>query len=212
MARAPFITYEAIQPPQLDFDLYDSPLDISDWAEGVTSSGIPIVKKNPTPIELQSRMTMGYTPVEESQQQTHSSVGKGVVGDKKKAMDFFISKGLSAHAAAGIVGNLMHESSLNTGAVGDKNTSIGIAQWHLDRADKLKTFAKRRGTDWKDFDTQLEFLLHELNTDYSGVLSKLMSAKNSDQASDIFLEEFEKPKHPNQSRQKRRDNARSLLT
>jgi hypothetical protein len=42
-------------------------------------------------------------------------------------MEFFQSKGLSAHAAAGIVGNLMTESDLITDRIGDKGTSYGLA-------------------------------------------------------------------------------------
>jgi len=42
-------------------------------------------------------------------------------------MEFFQSKGLSAHAAMGLVGNLLAESSLNPSAVNKKSGAIGIA-------------------------------------------------------------------------------------
>lgn len=210
MDKAPFMTYESIQPPELNYDLYDSPLNISDWATGISSSGIPIVKKNPTPIELSPTMSMNYDS-EDSDQNITYSMNEGVKGNPKKAMEFFINKGLSPQAAAGIVGNLHGESSLNTGAIGDNGTSIGMAQWHKQRADNLKEFAKKRKTDWKDFDTQLEFLWNELNTDYVGVLNQLKFAKSVDNATDIFLERFERPADPDLSRQKRRNFAKSLL-
>lgn len=207
-----FMKYEAAETPVFESALFDSPIDISDWAEGYSSSGNAIIKESPAAKELKSKMNLGYENVDSQTYNTTSSVSQGITGDKKKAVDFFINKGLSPHAAAGIIGNLIGESSLNTGAIGDNNTSIGIAQWHNERGNNLKNFAKQRGTDWKDYDTQLEFLWHELNTDYKGVLESLKSSTNVDQATDIFLERFERPKNPNQSRQKRRNYARSLLS
>lgn len=207
-----FMKYEAAETPVFESALFDSPIDISSWAEGYSPSGNAIIKESPAAKELKSKMNLGYENVDSQTYNTTSSVSQGITGDKKKAVDFFINKGLSPHAAAGIIGNLMSESSLNTGAVGDNNTSIGIAQWHNERGNNLKNFAKQRGTDWKDYDTQLEFLWHELNTDYKGVLESLKSSTNVDQATDIFLERFERPKNPNQSRQKRRNYARSLLS
>lgn len=212
MAQDYFMRYEAIEKPVFESNLFDSPIDISGWAEGYSPSGNAIIKESPAAKELKSRMNLDYDNVDESQIYTSSSIGKGITGDKRKAIDFFVNKGLSPHAAAGIVGNLLGESSLNTGAVGDNNTSFGIAQWHNERGNNLKNFAKNKGKDWTDYDTQLEFLWHELNTDYKGVLDQLKNSTNVDQATDIFLEKFEKPKNPNQSRQTRRNHARSLLS
>ena len=211
-----FVTYQSFEEPD-ETPVYTSPLlddaiNIDDWALGYSPSGDIVLNESPAAKELKSRMNLNYENVDSQTYDTTSSVSQGVTGDKKKAVNFFINKGLSPHAAAGIIGNLMGESSLNTGAIGDNNTSIGIAQWHNERGNNLKNFAKQRGTDWKDYDTQLEFLWHELNTDYKGVLESLKSSTNVDQATDIFLERFERPKNPNQSRQKRRNYARSLLS
>lgn len=70
--------------------------------------------------------------------------------------------------AAGIVGNLMAESSFNTNARNkgdgrDGSDSIGIGQWNGDRASGLHSFAAQRGTDVADLDTQLDYYVHELN-------------------------------------------------
>ena len=43
-----FLTYT---PVELDFPLNDSPIDISDWASGISSTGIPIVR----PIEVSEK-------------------------------------------------------------------------------------------------------------------------------------------------------------
>ena len=42
-------------------------------------------------------------------------------------MNFFTSKGLSNHIAAGIVGNLLGESNLNPNAVNPSSKAFGIA-------------------------------------------------------------------------------------
>lgn len=70
--------------------------------------------------------------------------------------------------AQGIVGNLMAESSMNTGARNrgdgrDGSDSVGIAQWNGDRARGLHSFAKERGQSWDNMDTQLDYVHHELN-------------------------------------------------
>ncbi|MGQ8630899.1 phage tail tip lysozyme [Agrobacterium sp. DKPNP3] len=76
--------------------------------------------------------------------------------------------GLNDHQAAGIVGNLMAESSFNTRARNrgdgrDGSDSIGIGQWNGDRARNLHSFAANRGTTVDNLDTQLDFYMHEAN-------------------------------------------------
>lgn len=76
--------------------------------------------------------------------------------------------GYSDAQAAGIVGNLMQESSLNTGARNrgdgrDGSDSFGIGQWNQDRAVNLHRFAKASDRDVYNLDTQLDFIHHELN-------------------------------------------------
>lgn len=82
-------------------------------------------------------------------------------------MSYLTGKGLAPHQAAGFVGNLIQESSLNTGANNpgdgaDGSDSIGIGQWNGDRARNLRAFAKGTGRDVGDIDTQLDFALHEM--------------------------------------------------
>ena len=116
-----------------------------------------------------------------------------LTGNKKKAMEFFQSKGLSAHAAAGIVGNLLQESKLNTKAVGDGGKALGIAQWHPDRQKGLKELAKKRGTDIYDLNTQLEYVWQELNGNYKSSLEGLLKSRNLDEATTIFMRGYERP-------------------
>lgn len=109
-----------------------------------------------------------------------------------KIMNYFLDKGLSKHAAAGIMGNLYMESRLNPSAIGDGGTSGGIAQWHANRFRQLKLFAKKRNKDWKDLDTQLDFLWYELNSTYRNVYEKIRNAKDSDSVVNIWGHDYER--------------------
>ena len=188
--------------PSLDF-LYNTPVDASDWAETVTEEGIPIVpnqfitskrtvnnpeRRNPIPTDEPSASSNSSTnndnPIK------YNGSDKAVY-----AKNFFINKGLSSHAAAGIVGNLMAESNLDPFEnTGDGGLAFGIAQWQPDRQKGLKTLATNRGTSINDFDTQLEYVWYELNTDYKKVLNELKNSQNIDEATKAFMLHYEKPK------------------
>jgi len=115
----------------------------------------------------------------------------------KKALNYLISKGLTKHVAAGIVGNLFVESSLNPGIEGDKHLrthSEGLAQWREGRLENLKSFAKAAGKDYRSINVQLDFLMHELNTSENKTLQKLRNAKNPTDAARIFAYNFERMK------------------
>jgi hypothetical protein len=121
---------------------------------------------------------------------------------EQQAMRYFLNKGYSQAAAAGIVGNLIHESGgkLNAAAKGDyqkgRPTSFGIGQWHADRFTNLQNFAKKMGTDWTDFNTQLAFADAELRSPkYRGTLEKIMSSKTPAEAAGHMVVGFENPKH-----------------
>jgi hypothetical protein len=113
------------------------------------------------------------------------------------AMSFFQKQGWSKEQAAGIVGNLLAESSLNTGARNagdgsDGSDSIGVAQWNSDRANSLKQFARESGKDWRDFDTQLAFIHEELNSSERGAGDALRNAKDVQQATEAMIM-YERP-------------------
>ncbi|MCE2563383.1 phage tail tip lysozyme [Komagataeibacter sp. FNDCF1] len=62
------------------------------------------------------------------------AVSDSTAAREKQALQFFIGKGFSPQASAGIVGNLEQESGLNPEARGDSGRAGGVAQWHSDRA------------------------------------------------------------------------------
>jgi hypothetical protein len=120
-------------------------------------------------------------------------------GKESVAMSYFMGRGYSRAQAAGIVGNLVHESgglktqANNPGDGSDGTDSIGIAQWNSDRARNLKAFAASQGKDWHDFGVQLAFVDHELNTGYAGVKQKLLAAQSPDEAAGVIVTGYERP-------------------
>jgi len=113
-------------------------------------------------------------------------------GGAKTAMEYFQSQGWSKEQAAGIVGNLVHESGLNPNAVHDQGTGLGIAGHRLERLDAMKAFAASKGKPVNDFQTQLEFINQELNTTEAGAGAKLRAARTPQEAASAFIN-FERP-------------------
>jgi hypothetical protein len=123
-------------------------------------------------------------------------------GDEGRAMAFFQGRGWTKEQAAGIVGNLIQESRLRTGARNpgdgsDGSDSIGIAQWNSGRATALKNFAASRGKPVTDLDTQLAFVDHELRTSHSGAGEKLRNARSAAEAAAAIVTDYERPKGSN---------------
>lgn len=115
-------------------------------------------------------------------------------------MKYFMSKGWTQAQAAGIMGNLLHESggrlNPNARAAGDGSDgsdSIGIGQWNSNRAKELMNFAAARGKSWNDFQTQLEFVQHELETNEAGAAAKIRAAGDVESATEAMLG-YERPK------------------
>lgn len=216
-----FTTYENVETPKVELSqpLFDDPIDISDWAIGVTESGTPIVKNNISSEikinnnpEILSTKTNNNTTSSPEQKSEEPKITVDKSDKKQYAKQFFINKGLSEHTAAGIVGNLLQESNLNTKAKGDGGKAFGIAQWHPDRQRGLKALADSRGTDITDFDTQLEYVWQELNTTERSALEYLLRTNTIEEATISFMDRFERPnKDPRINKIKKRiEYARSL--
>jgi hypothetical protein len=138
----------------------------------------------------------------------------GIVGGKldlikpqaRSILDRLIKGGLTPTAAAGVVSNIGVESAYTY----DPNThqhrggpGRGLVQWEKGgRFDtdpmNLTSFAKSRGKPWNDLNTQVDFILHELNNhpEYSLVKDKINKAKNIGEATRIFLNDYEKAGTP----------------
>lgn len=121
-------------------------------------------------------------------QTTSTTVKQDLQGNKKKAMEFFQSKGLNAYQAAGIVGNLMGESNLNESAE-NPSGAYGIAQW---LGNRKKNLIAKYGNN-PTFDQQLEFLWEELNTTEKNAFDKLLKSQSLEEATNSFMKHFERP-------------------
>lgn len=143
--------------------------------------------------------------------------------DAKLIWQFLILKIKNPFGVAGLMGNLYHESGLNslnlentyenslghsdssyTNAV-DKGTysldkfkndkaGYGLAQWtYHSRKEKLYNYCKTKKASIGNVITQLEYLIQELSTSYPSVLKVLKNATSVKEASDIVLHQFENP-------------------
>jgi hypothetical protein len=110
-----------------------------------------------------------------------------------RALGFFLEKGLTNAQAAGIVGNLQQESSLNPSDSGGF-----LAQWLGSRLTALQSFAaSKHAAVAGDPEVQLEFIWQELNTTQASTLAALKKAKTPQQAARIFSQGYERPSVPN---------------
>ena len=109
------------------------------------------------------------------------------------AYNKLVQKGYDPMHAAAIVGNLMQEESslnaTNTNGIG----AHGIGQWLGSRLDDLNAFAKERGTDPDDFDTQIDFIDHELKGKESNAYEQLKKASNLSDATYAVRKYYERP-------------------
>ena len=119
------------------------------------------------------RGTKSYSP-EILKSAAYGISGGGSDYDTKTAQQvwaFLRSKGFSAAAAAGIMGNLYQESGVNPKSIqGNGNgPAAGIAQWEnyntkSSRWKELYNYAAKKGKDWTDLGSQLNFLYKELTS------------------------------------------------
>lgn len=115
----------------------------------------------------------------------------------EKAYDILIRNGYSPQNAAGIVGNLIREST-NKGDIDPtiKERSggggFGIAQWTgSSRQNALKNFA---GSKYNTLEGQMGFLIHELRTSEKRAERLLQNSRNSVANSTLAFLNFERPK------------------
>ena len=142
---------------------------------------------------------------------------------QERTWNFFCDKGLNHYAISGIMASIRAESGFNprnlqnscekksgytdatyTAAVDNGSYAnfirdsfgYGYAQWtYWSRKQNLLNFAKKKGKSIGDEEMQLEFLWEELSGAYKGVLKKLKSATSAQEASDVVLTGYEKPKN-----------------
>lgn len=153
---------------------------------------------------------------------------------QERAWNFFIGKGLGEYGTAGIMASIRAESAFDpqnlqnscekkSGYTDETYTKAvdsgaytnfikdsfgyGYAQWtYWSRKQNLLNYAKQCGKSIGDEEMQLEFIWVELSGAYKGVLSKLKATTSVQDASDIVLTGYEKPKNQGETAKKTRGN------
>ena len=131
----------------------------------------------------------------------------GSMDVKSMAMAFFQKAGWTKEQASGLVANLMAESKLNPGAVGDSGKAFGIAQWHPDRQ---ANFAKWSGKDIRQssLQDQLAFVVYELTKGSEQKAGNMLRMANSAQrAGEVVSRMYERPLMADQEAMKRGTSA-----
>ena len=109
---------------------------------------------------------------------------------EEKTMHYLISQGLTGEQAAGIAGNLQQEGGFDPKA--DNITHHGIAQWDKQiRWPKVSAYISSKGMDPNTLEGQLVGLKWEAQD--RGQWQKIKNVKSVQEASDIWLKEFEIP-------------------
>jgi biotin carboxyl carrier protein len=138
-----------------------------------------------------ARSVLGVNQVENPEK--NKNVSYDIESTPKKIITFFKNKGLTTSQAAGIAGNLATESEFNPGAIGDNGTSYGLAQWHAERWDRLKTWTAKHSFDSASIDGQLEYLWWELKHSEYKAYDQLIKQSNPADAAQVFAKYFERP-------------------
>ena len=116
--------------------------------------------------------------------------------NEQTAFNFFVAKGLTKAQSAGIVGNLIQESSVVPTAVQyGGGPGRGIAQWSVggrwdSGTDSVTHYANARGLNRWALNTQLNFIWYEL-TNYGYGYSSLKAATNVSDATIAFEVHYE---------------------
>ena len=105
--------------------------------------------------------------------------------------------GLSNEQAAGLVGNLAHESGgLNPSIKGDSGNAHGWAQWNGPRQKDMIKWTTANGYDPNSDDGNYAYLIHDLQVNYPKALENLKKAKTIDEATQIIQDQYEFPGNP----------------
>lgn len=105
--------------------------------------------------------------------------------------------GLNSVQAAGLIGNLAHESAeLKPHIPGDGGSAHGWAQWNGPRKRDMLKWTKANGYDPNSDDGNYAYLIHDLQENYPKALEHLKKAKTVEEATKIIQNEYEFPGVP----------------
>lgn len=141
-------------------------------------------------------------PVNRRVNQGFAAFGGDDIGNRLMG-DLMNDFGLSKDQAAGVVGNLSHESGgfkslqeLNPVVPGSRG-GYGYAQWTGPRRKQFEGWSKENNLDPSSYEANYGFLKHELqNTPEGSVLEGLRGAQSAGEAAELFSKGFLRPGIP----------------
>ena len=137
---------------------------------------------------------------QQTTQQSSSSSGGQISNVGSYVWQVLTTKyGFTEPAAAGVLGNMMQESTMNPDADNGEG-AYGLCQWTEGRQQRLRSLAASAGVAPSNVDLQLDFMVTELkerpeeivNTGSSNSYEGLMKQTTPEDAARYFHEEFER--------------------
>lgn len=116
-----------------------------------------------------------------------------------------VQRGLPDHVADAFIMNFQDESGLNPGieeqvANVHGTKGFGLAQWTGPRRDALTQFAQSQGRPVSDVDTQLDFLMTELQGPESRAAQAILGAQDTGSAASAIVNQFLRPAEEHRAR------------
>lgn len=175
---------------------------ILDMSEG--SNGEPIfnLSGNTSSTGLSDRLSGIASGLGDKLQTIGGNMMATTTGARLKS-DLMRDFGLASHQAAGVVGNLDHETGgfkfmqeIKPVVPGSRG-GYGFAQWTGSRRRDFEAWAAARGLELSSYAANYGFLKHELTNTYEKrVIPKLRAARTVEEATRIFSETFLRPGIP----------------
>lgn len=165
-----------------------------------TGNGTPTFLPDPA---MEMGLNMG-TPAQGGEQLPGAGFNAGTAaGDIRQGL---ISRGLPEHVADAFIMNFQDESGLDPSInevaplVEGSRGGFGLAQWTGPRRKALEQFAASRGTSPADTNTQLDFLMTELQGPESRAAQSILSAPDTGSAAAAIVNDFLRPAEQHRTR------------
>ena len=135
-----------------------------------------------------------YDQIRKKYDESKGGGKSGSTGAANTLMDYFTSQGWTKAQAAGIVGNLMQESSLDPTRK-NKTGHTGLAQWNAERQADFRAWAGYGLDDSRaDLLKQAQFINYELTQGkYKKAGSSLKTQGTAEGSSNVVMQQYEKP-------------------
>lgn len=161
------------------YELDWQPVYLAAILDGMQYADEDAIVKVGNALDLANALAVGVKKVS-AKGNTYKGADVVLVGNTNadKIWNYYKAKGLTDIAAAAMLGNMMQESGCNPNSVSESGTYHGIAQWGGGRYTGLCNFAKKRGLNWNDLKTQLDYSWMELTGSYKSVLTYINKASH----------------------------------